>query len=90
MVRWILTLLVAPTPAALVLRLTDEPTLPVFLLFLVTLIAFCGAIWYGLGVLLDSREVVRLLSFDRKSNLVTLRFNSLLALQRARQVVVEP
>jgi hypothetical protein len=77
MVRWIIVLLIGPSAAALVIRLLDPPPAPRFIaLFILLLLSFCAALWYVIGVLLDSREVVRLLRVDPKSNTVTLRFNS--------------
>jgi hypothetical protein len=90
MVRWLIVLLIAPSAAALVIRLLDPPPTPPFiLLFIFLLLSFCAAIWYALGLLLDSREVVRLLRFDPKTNTVTLRFNSVTAARRARQLIVD-
>lgn len=84
MVRWIIVLLLGSTLAPFVYRLSATPTLP-----RLTLVALCAGIWYGLGRFLDSREVVRLLAFDRKHKTVTLRFNSMLTAQRAREALVE-
>jgi hypothetical protein len=90
MVRWIIMLLIAPLLAALVIRLIDKPpSVALVILFLALIVAFSLAAWFGLGALINAREIVRLLTYNRQDNTVTLRFNDPAVAQRAREVLIE-